>query len=441
MNSLDVLEKLMKMAKSKGVIADAIITQTTRKRVSYRMKKLENLETSHEENLSLRIIVGKKHSCISTNQTKNLRELFGQAIKVAEASPEDLHISLPKNELEKSSSLNSLSIFDSSTLSQEELINNAKIAEESALSYDKIANSMGAYSEFGSTTVFFANTNNFISSYRKSAFYNSISVIAKDGNSMEQGNDYSFTCNLKDLESASKIGKQAAERAIKKLHPKKVKTCKIPVIFDAQIAGSLLQGFANAVNGEAVSNGSTFLATKMQKQIFNKAVSIVDDPTMQSGIYSYPFDDEGVVGKELSLVKDGKLNNWLLDGYSANKLHLESTGHASRSKNGDIKPSHSNLYMKPGIFSPDHIISQIKRGILVSDVFGFGTNIITGDYSHGASGFWIEDGEISTPINEFTIASNMKDMFMNLVPANDLIFNRLINSPTLIVAEMTVAGK
>ncbi|MBQ4874614.1 MAG: TldD/PmbA family protein [Rickettsiaceae bacterium H1] len=441
MNSLDVLEKLMKIAKNKGVNADAMITQTKRNCVSYRMNRLENIETSYEENLCLRVITGKKCSSISTNQNSKLENLFEQALKAAKASPEDPHISLPKNTLKDDFNLNSLSIFDSNSLSQKNLIENAKLIEEAALSHGKINNSEGAYSEFSTNTISFANTNNFISSYRKSGFYNSISVIAKDGNSMEQGNDYSFTHNLKDLKKPHEIGNKAAERAIKKLHPKKVKTCKLPVVFDVQIAGSLLQGFAKAVNGEEVSNEASFLKKKMKKQIFNKGVTIIDNPTMKSGVCSYPFDDEGVIGKELLLVKDGKLNNWLLDNHSANKLNLNSTGHANRSKNGKIKPSHSNLYMKPGKFSPEYIISQIKKGILVTDIFGFGTNTITGDYSHGASGFWIEDGEVSTPINEFTIASNMKEMFLNLLPANDLQFNRLINSPTLVVAEMTIAGK
>ena len=423
MNNLDVLEKLMKMAKQAGVNADALITQTKKDSVSYRMGKLDTIEESYEENLCLRVIIGKKHSCVSTNQKFDLENLLKKTITIAKASPDDPYISLHKKTSNQITNLNSLSIFDSSSVSKEELVAIAKLTEESALSHNKIFNSDGAYSEFSTNTVSFANTNDFISSYSKSNFYNSISVIAKNGNSMEQGSDYSLTCNKKDINTPSKIGNNAAKRAIRKLNPKKVKTCKVPIVFDSQISGSLLQCFATAINGSEVSEEASFLSKKMQKQVFNKSVTIIDDSTMKNGICSYPFDDEGIVGKKICLVEDGKLKNWLLDEYSSKKLHLPSTGHAHRSKNGKITPSCSNIYIKPGNFSPDYIISKIKRGILIVDIFGFGTNIITGDYSHGASGFWIEDGEISSPINEFTIASNMQEMFMNILPANDLKFD------------------
>ncbi len=442
METLNILEDLMRIAKDNGVSADALITHTKRKSVSCRMQKVESVENSSEINLSLRVIANKKHSCVSTNQISNLESLLKKTIEIAKASPEDPYITLPNETVQKKDiHLTSLAIFDNKTLSQDQLIEKAKVAEEAALSHEKIENSEGAYSEIQQKTVSFANTNDFIFSYKKSNFYNSVSVIAKDGNSMEQGNDYSFSCNLRSLKKAEEIGISAAERAVKKLNPKKIKTCKLPVVFDSKIAGSLLQGFATAVNGIEVSNGISFLKDKIQRPIFNKQVTIIDDPTMQGAVYSHPFDDEGTLSKKLTLVKNGKLNSWLLDRYSANKLHLTSTGHAHRSKNGRIKPINSNLYMETGQYSPDYIIAQIRKGILVVDIFGFGTNVITGDYSHGASGFLIENGEILYPINEFTIASNMKEMFMNLVPANDLSFDRLINSPTLVVTEMTIAGK
>lgn len=441
MGDIDVLEQLIKIAKLKGVMADAMVTHTMKKSVSCRMQKLENTETTDELNISLRVIIGKKHACIATNQLKDLHGLFDRAVIMARSSTEDPYISLPVFENQADVQLNSLSIFDPTNLSQEELIDNAKDVEESALSYDKVYNSEGSYSEYVKTNILLANTNDFISSYKKSSFCTSISVIAKDGNSMEQGSDYSLVCNLQDLKSPQKIGKLAAERAVKRLHPKKVRTCQVPVVFDPQVSGNLLQAFVNAINGVGISNGVSFLKDKMWKEIFNKSVTIIDDPTMSGAISSYPFDDEGNASTKLCLVDNGKLNSWLLDTHSANKLHLASTGHANRSKDGNIKPSHSNLYMKAGNLSPDYIIKQVKKGIYVTDIFGFGSNIVTGDYSHGASGFWIEDGEISTPINEFTIASSMEDMFMNLLPANDLQFTRLINAPTIVVAKMTVAGR
>ena len=440
-NDLEILEGIMKAAQAKGVAADAMMTSTKKESVSCRMQKLENVETACAVNMNLRVIIGKQHACLSTNKLSDIYTLLDKVIVMAKAAPENPYILLPDSNYELDNVSNSLSIFDHTNLSREELIDNAKSTEEAALSYGKIENSEGAYSEHSKSTVSFANTKGMVSSYRKSSFYHSVSVIAKDGKSMEQGNEYSIACHYQDLENPSIVGKKAAERAVKKLHPQKIKTCKVPVMFDANISGSILQSISEAINGLNVADGASFLRDKMNKQIFNKSVTIIDDATLDRGLSSYPFDDEGMASNELSIVNGGKLNNWLLDVQSANKLNLSSNGRASRSKTGVIKPSHSNLYMQPGKFSPEYILAQVKRGVYITDIFGFGSNIITGDYSHGASGFLIEDGEITVPINEFTIAANMNDMFMALMPANDLQFHKLINAPTLIVAEMTVAGQ
>ncbi len=436
-SSVGVLEELMKIAKQKGVEADALITQTQRDSVSCRMQKINSIESSFEENICLRVMAGKRQACVSTNQAINIPMLFEKALTLAKASPEDPNVSLF---VDSEPELQSLSIFDTQTLTQEDLIDKAKCAEEIALSQDKIINSEGAESEVAKHTTFFGNSNGFISSYSRSSFYNSVSVIAKDKESMERGSDYSFVCNLNDLQKPEELGLKAATKAKRKLNPQKVKTSNMPVVFDSEVAGSLLKGFADAISGIAISNGTSFLAKKMQGRIFHNPVNIIDNPKMAKGVRSYPFDDEGVNSRKISLVKDGKLNNWLLDVYSANKLNLDPSGHSRRSKDGKIMPAYSNLYMEAGTVSPEFIISQINRGILVTDIFGFGTNIVTGDYSHGASGFLIEDGEVSVPVNEFTIASNMPEMFMSLLPANDLNFNRLINAPTIVIAKMTIAG-
>jgi PmbA protein len=244
-----------------------------------------------------------------------------------------------------------------------------------------------------------------------------------------------------DLEDARVIGRRAGERAVRRLNPRKVATRRVPVVFDSRVSGSLVGHLANAANGSAIARKTSFLREKLGAKIFASGIDIIDDPLRPRGLRSRPFDAEGIAGHKRHLVQDGVLKSWLLDSATARELDLETTGHAQRSVSSTPSPSASNLHLAPGAATPEELIADIDDGFYVTDVIGMGVNLVTGDYSRGASGFWIERGVRTYPVSEVTIAGHLLDMFANLAPANDLIFRYGTNAPTLRVEGMTVAGQ
>jgi PmbA protein len=267
-----------------------------------------------------------------------------------------------------------------------------------------------------------------------------MTAIAGDGTGMERDYDFSSTLHAADLDSAQTVGRRAGERAVKRLNPRKVATRRVPVVFDSRVAGSLIGHLASAANGNAIARQTSFLREKLGEKIFAAGIEIVDDPLRPRGLRSRPFDAEGIAGRRLKLVEDGRLKTWLLDCATARELNLTTTGHAQRGVSSTPAPSASNLHLAPGDQSPDQLIGDIEDGFYVNEMIGMGVNLVTGDYSRGAAGFWIENGACTFPVSEVTIAGNLLEMFAGLTPANDLVFRYGTNAPTVRVEGLTVAG-
>jgi len=281
----------------------------------------------------------------------------------------------------------------------------------------------------------------FRGAYLGSSHGMSMTAIAGEGTGMERDYDYSSVRHAADLDSPEKIGLNAAARAVARLNPRKVTTRKVPVVFDPRTAGSLVSHLASAINGASVARKTSFLRDKMGAKLFADGIRIIDDPLRKRGLRSHPFDGEGVAGKKLALVDDGVLRTWLLDCATARELGLVTTGHAHRGASSVPSPGPTNLHLEPGRLSPDALIADIADGFYVTDLIGSGANMVTGDYSRGASGFWIEKGKRTYPVSEVTIAGHLLEIFRTLTPANDLEFRYGTNAPTLRVEGLTVAGQ
>jgi len=439
-NSLEILQDLIKKAKQNGAdMADAVSFSSKDVSVSRRFGKPEELERSESTDIGLRVFVGKKQAMVSTTDTAHLDGLVKRAVEIARVAPEDEYSELATKEM-LATEFKELDIYDNSEPTAEKLIKLADKAEAKALSYNGITNSEGADAGYSSSAINIATSNGFAHSYKRSYFSIGVSVLAGEGTNMERDYEYSTACFMEDLESPEEIGKIAAERTLKRLNPRKVATCKVPVVFEPRIAKSLLGYFAGAINGSSIARGTSFLKEKMGQQIFNNGVNIIDNPHIIRGLASKPFDAEGVQNSKMALVKDGVLQTWLLDIRSANQLELKTKGHAARGTGSQPSPQPTNLYMENGNCTPEELIADIKNGLFVTEAFGMGVNGLTGDYSQGASGFWIENGEIKYPVSEITIASNLLNMYLSLIPANDLKFKHGTNSPTVMISEMTIAG-
>jgi PmbA protein len=269
----------------------------------------------------------------------------------------------------------------------------------------------------------------------------SVSAIAGEGTEMERDYDFAVSRYLADLEPAEIIGHRAGERTVRRLHPRKVGTRRATVVYDPRVASSLIGHLAGAANGASVARGTSFLKDRLGEQLFGSGIRIVDEPGRPRGLASRPFDAEGVAAAPLALVDDGRLASWVLDTASARELGLETTGHAHRGAGSTPSPGVTNLTLLPGDISPEDLIREIREGLYVTELIGRGANLVTGDYSRGAAGFWIENGEITYPVSEVTIAGTLPDMFRALRPADDLVYRRAVNAPTVAVEGMTVAGR
>jgi PmbA protein len=316
----------------------------------------------------------------------------------------------------------------------------ARRAEAAGLSVRGVSQSGGASASAGIGGMVLVTSHGFRGTTIGSRHSISMSAIAGTGTGMEQDYDYSSTLHAADLDGAEQIGQSAGERAVKRLNPRKVETRRVPVVFDPRIAGSLIGHLASAVNGSAIARNTSFLRAKRGERIFRQGIEVIDDPLRKRGQRSRAFDAEGVGTRKLKIIEDGVLANWFLDSATARELRLETTGHAQRGVSSAPSPSPSNLYLAPGAQSPDELIADITQGFYVTDLIGMGINLVTGDYSRGAAGFWIENGQRSFAVSEVTIAGHLSEMFASLQPANDLSFRYATNAPTVRVEGLTVAG-
>lgn len=447
MQSESLISNIIEKAKKQGADdADVILINSTDVMVRQRMGQPETIERSEDAGIGLRVFVGKaggyKTATVSSSDLneETLDLAIEQAVAMAKAAPEDKYVDFAPEDV-WAKEIPDLQLDDGEELSPEKLTSLAASAEGAALQHEGITNSEGAEADYGKYKVYLATSKGFLQSYQASSLSLSVSVIAGEGQKMETDYDYTVARNLKQLKDPSAVGKEAATRALKRLNPRKVKTCQVPVIFEHRVARDLVRSFVGAINGASVARKTSFLKDKMGEQVFAKGINIFDDPLMKGGLGSHPFDGEGVASEKRHLIENGELKTWILDVRSANQLGLKTTGHASRSTSSPPSPSSSNVYLEAGEKSVEELAKDIGTGFYCTEAFGMGVNGVTGDYSQGASGFWIENGEIAYPVSELTIASNLKDMYQNLIPANDLEMLFALNSPSLLIEKMMVAGE
>ena len=438
----DRLNRLVKAALAAGAsAADAVEFRNVSASVAFRLGKLEDTDRAEASDLGLRVFVGRKVAFVSSTDFSRgaLDVLPARAIAMAKLAPDDKFASLaPADRLAKTVPL--LDIEDAGEPSTEALVERARAAEGAALAVKGVTNSEGGGASFSRTMVTLATSEGFLGGYTGTSHGVGVSVIAGEGTAMEADHDSASARHGADLESAEAVGKRAGERAVKRLSPRKVKTQSVPVFYDQRVASSLLGHFAGAISGSAIARDVSFLKDKMEQLVFADGVSIIDDPHMKRGRRSKPFDGEGVENRRFVLVDNGRLTTWLLDTASARQLDLATTGHAARGTSGPPSPAATNLYMEPGAQSPKQLMADLREGFYVTDLIGMGVNGVTGDYSRGAAGFWIENGELAFPVSEVTIAGNLKDMYRALTPANDLVFRHGVNAPTIRIEGMTIAG-
>ncbi|WP_085907368.1 TldD/PmbA family protein [Kiloniella majae] len=442
-DSQNLLEDLIKKAKAAGAdAADALMFRSVSVSHAQRLGKMEKLEREESNDLGLRVFIGKRNAVVSSSDASPaaIDELVERVISMARVVPEDPYASIA-GEDEIAKSFPQLDIYDAVEPSADELINRAKECEEAALSVAGITNSGGAEASWGEASIALAASNGFSGSYNSSGHSISVSVLAGEKETMERDYDFSSAVYGSDLTSAANIGSNAAQKAIRRLNPRKPDTLNgISVVYDPRVSSSIMGHMMGAITGPAIARGTSFLKESLNKKIFADGINIVDDPHLHRGLRSKPFDGEGLGNKKQNIIEDGVLLTWLLSLSSARQLGLQSTGHASRGTSGNPSPSPTNLYMEAGELSPKELIKDIKQGFFVTEMMGSSVNGLTGDYSRGAGGYWIENGEIAYPVSEATIAGNLKDMFLNLTPASDLVFRYGSNAPTIRIDGMTVAG-
>lgn len=443
LNNIEIINGLIDSVRKKGAShADAISFTSSSINASTRLGKFENIERAESNGVGLRVIIGKKQAIVSATDISqaSLNELANRAINMAQLAPEDKYTDLASHNL-LCKTQQDLDLFDEYEPTPDELLALAGAAENSALAITGITNSEGGEASYSSNIVAIATSNGFVGEYKTSVSSIAVSVLAGSGTKMERDYDFSSARHKSDLKSPTEIGRNAANKAVKKINPRRVKTCIAPIIFDPHVAKSIVSSFSSAVNGANIAKGASFLKDSFNKEIFAKNINILNNPHIKRGLASKPYDAEGVVNSNMYLIKDGSLQNWLLDIRSGNQLGLKTNGCATRGLSSPPSPSCSNLYMENGNISALDLISSVKSGFYVTETFGMGINIITGDYSQGASGFWIENGEIAYPVSELTIAGSLPEMFLASTPANDLEFRYSINCPTLLIEKMTIAGE
>jgi len=438
-----LLESAVKFAKAAGAdAADAVIGRNLSLSVGERLGKLEKLQRSEDQDMGLRVFIGKKQAIVSTSDFTNragLEELAQRAVAMAKVVPEDPYTGLADPaEIDKHPP--QLEILDPKEPSEAELIALVREAEATARAVKGVTNSEGAEAGWGRSEMAMLASNGFYGGYAQSHSGVSVAVLAGEGTSMERDYDYSSAVFFGDLESAAVLGKNAGERAVRRLNPRKVATEKVPIVLDTRVSSSIIAHMLGAINGSSIARGTSFLKDKMGEQIFAAGIDIVEDPHRARGLRSMPFDGEGLPTHRRLLVENGVLKTWILDLRSARQLGLKSTGNAHRGASSPPSPGAANVHIPAGKVSRDAMLKDIKRGLYVTEMMGSAVNGVTGDYSRGAAGYWIENGELAYPVSEVTIAGNLKDMFKAITVADDLEFRYGINAPTLRIDGMTLAG-
>jgi PmbA protein len=443
----EIARDVVKQAVTAGVSdAECTIAEGDEFSANVRMGELETLKEAGSRGAGLRVLIGKRMGASHTSDLspEGIRQMVRSAVDLAALTTEDPNAGLPEHE-EFGSIATDLKLFSNETakLPTEERIEMARRAEAAALGADpRITNSEGGSFDSSVGGRVFANSRGFLGSYRSSSCSISAMPIASENGSMER--DYWFTSarNYKGLEDPETVGRKAAVRALRRLGAVKVETQRVPVIFEPRTARTLLGNVCEAVSGSAIWRKASFLAGKLGEKVADERVTLIDDGTIPGLFGSSPFDDEGVPTRRTPVIERGVLKNYLLNTYSARKLNMKTTGNASRGITGNAGIGHGNFFIEAGTKTPEEIICGVKNGFFVTELIGSGVNIVTGDYSRGAVGIWIRDGEPAFPVSEVTIASTLQEMLNGIAEiGNDLEFLSSVSAPTIMLGEMTVAGR
>ncbi len=441
---LELLSGLVGRARRAGAdAADAVLVDSVSLSVGWRLGQLERLERSEGGDIGLRVLIGRRQAMVSSSDRSQtaLDELVERAVAMARRVPEDPYAGLAEPE-QLARAVPDLDICDPAEPDAEDMIGRLRRAEDAARAVTGVTNSEGAEGSWSRSQVAFAASNGFAQAYSVSSGALSVSVLAGDAASgMERDYDYTSAVFLSDWRAPEEVGEEAGRRAVRRLGARKVRTCKVPVVYDPRVSRGLVSSLAGAINGAAVARGTSFLKDRLGQAVFSPGIRVVDDPLRRRGLRSRPFDGEGLPSRKMAVVEDGVLKTWLLDLRSARQLGLASTGSAGRGTGSPPSPGASNLYLEAGPVTVAELIGDIPSGFYVTELFGHGVNGVTGDYSRGAAGFWIEGGEIAEPVSEVTVAGNLKEMFRALTPASDLTFRYGIDAPTVRIDGMTIAGR
>lgn len=411
-----------------------------------RLGEVETLKESGSKALGVRVFIGNRTANTSTSDLspEGIESMVKGAIELAKVTSEDPFAGIPeKAQLGQISGDLDLYYEDVYSLSTADRIDYARRAEKAATSADpRIKNSEGGSFDAATGRKVFANSHGFVGEYKRSHCSVSAVPIAQD----EQGNMqrdywYSVSRTLSKLESPEEVGRIAAERTLRRIGARKVKTQKVPIVFDRQTSRALLDHIFEAVNGDAIYRHSSYLTGKLGEKVAGSNISVIDDGTIPGGFGTSPFDGEGVPTRRTVVFENGVLKSYMLNTYTAKKLGLQTTGNASRGLAGTPGIGNGNFFLQPGTKTPEQIIGDIKEGLLVTEFLGFGVNLVTGDFSRGASGIWIQNGELTFPVEEITVAGNLKDMWNNVAEiGSDLEWRGAVACPTLRIEGMTIAG-
>jgi len=444
---IELANDIVKQALAAGATdAECTIAEGDEFTANVRMRELENLKEAGSRGAGLRIMVGRRTGASYTSDLsrEGIDKLVRSAVELAEITTEDPHAGLPEPE-ELGSLSGDLQLYsaDVEGLDTGVKVDLAKRAEEAALSFDpRISNSEGASFDTHLGRHIFANSRGFSGEYRSSYCALGVAPVARSGDSMERDSWDTLSRAFADLDAPESVGRTAAQRALRRLNPVKVETQKVPVVFEPRTARTLLDHIFDAVHGMSVYRHESFLAGKLGEKVAAETVTVVDDGTIPGLFGSSPFDDEGVPSQRTVVIDKGVLKSYLMNTYAARKLGLKTTGNASRGLTGNAGIGHGNFFVEKGVQTPEQILAGIYNGFYVTELMGFGVNTVTGDYSRGAAGLWIRDGELAYAVSEVTIAGNLQEMLLGLEAlGSDLEFRRSISAPTIKIGEMTVGGR
>ena len=444
---LELAQDIVKMAQAAGASdAECTIAEGDEFSANVRMREVENLKEAGSRGAGLRILIGRHTGASYTSDLSKdgIAHLVKSAIELADITTEDPHAGLPDPDefgtLEGDLGMYSADVAGLDTALK---IETAKRAEDAALTSDpRISNSEGASFDNYVGRHIFANSRNFAAEYRSSYCSLSTSPVAREGESMERDYWYTMARGFSGLEAPEHVGRMAAQRALRRLNSVKVDTQKVPVVFEPRTARSLLDNIFEAVHGMSIYRQESFLAGKLGEKVASDDVTVIDDATLTGLFGTSPFDDEGVASRRTVVIERGVLKSYLMNTYAARKLGLKTTGNASRGLTGNAGIGHGNFFLEPGVQTPEQIIAGIPNGFYVTELMGFGVNVVTGDYSRGAAGLWIRNGELAFAVSEVTIAGNLNDMLKGIEAiGSDLEFRGSVAAPTIKMGEMTVGGK